>query len=114
MVEGFYAIYYTGVAGSGLGILVLKDGIIVGADAFGGVYDGQYRENASTGMLEGKLKLSMPGGVPLVTGGPASPDPYTIEFPLVLSPDRGDKPVPVNLPTGPINVVFKKLRDFPD
>ena len=114
MQGAFYAIYYTAVAGSGLGVLVFTNGVVVGADAGGGTYDGEYSESKDTGMLEGTLKLTMPAGVPLVTGGPASQEPYTIEFPVSLSQDLGaGEPVEVKLPTGPVNVIFKKLRDFP-
>ncbi len=114
MKDAFYAIYYTGVAGSGLGLLAFTRGIVIGVDVAGGRYDGEYSENEATGTMEGKLKLTMPPGVPLVTGGPASQEPYTMEFPVSLSADLGgESPVQVNLPTGPVNVIFKKLREFP-
>jgi len=35
-MHAIYAIYFTGVSGSGLGLVLLKDGIITGADAAGG------------------------------------------------------------------------------
>jgi hypothetical protein len=40
-MNGFYTVYYTGKAGSGFAIIVFKDGLIIEADASGGLYDGQ-------------------------------------------------------------------------
>lgn len=114
MNEGFYAIYYTGIASSGLGLLAFKSGTVVGVDAVGGTFDGQYSINEEAGKLEGVLTLKIPAGAQLVTGGPALPEPFTMEFPLSLPLDLGDgKTVQVSLPTGPVNVVFKWIRSFP-
>lgn len=41
-MQGFYAVYYTGVAGFGHAVLVFSDSVVTGADATGGVYDGSY------------------------------------------------------------------------
>ena len=49
MNEGFYAIYYTGIASSGLGLLAFKSGTVVGVDAVGGTFDGQYSINEEAG-----------------------------------------------------------------
>jgi hypothetical protein len=114
MVDGFYAIYYTGLAGSGFGILVFVNGIISGVDLGGIRYDGEYTLPENTEMVEGTLKMSVPAGAILVTGGVPSTEPCTLEFPLSLPSGLGDgQPVELKLPTGPVNVVFRKLRDFP-
>ncbi len=39
-MQGFYAVYYTGVAGLGHAVLAITDSVVTGADATGGVYDG--------------------------------------------------------------------------
>lgn len=114
MINAIYAIYFTGVAGSGMGLLVFVNGVISGADAAGSTFDGEYSLDEGTGKLEGKLNLTVAAGTPLVTGGSVHNQPYTIEFPLSLSPDLGGgQPVEIRLPTGPVNVIFKKLRDIP-
>lgn len=43
MINGFYSIYFTGMAGVGFGVIVLKDGTITGADSAGAIYDGEYQ-----------------------------------------------------------------------
>jgi hypothetical protein len=79
-MDGFYAIYYTGRAGSGFGVLVLKGGVITGADASGGLYDGEYTVNQGKQMLEGTIKMTVPPGISLVTGVPTAPYTYTQEI----------------------------------
>lgn len=114
MVDGFYAIYYTGLAGRGFGILVFVNGIISGVDFGGIMYDGAYTVVQDTAVIRGTLKMSVPAGAILVTGGVPSTEPCTLEFPLSLPSGLGDgQPVELNLSTGPVNVIFRKLRDFP-
>ena len=113
MDNALYAMYFTGVAGSGLGMVAFLDGVVAGADATGGIIDGTYKVD-DAGKLVGSVKMSFPAGATLVTGGPVAADPFSIAFPLVLSPDLGDgSPILVKLPTGPVNVIFKKLRNLP-
>lgn len=71
MAEGFFRIAFTGKTGSGLGILVLHNGSVVGADTGGGTYDGSYTENPNTRALDFVITLTMPAGVaPVQTGIP--------------------------------------------
>jgi hypothetical protein len=114
MTDGFYAIYYTGKISSGFGVLVFRDGVIVGADAAGIFYDGEYTTKQEKGTLEGTIKMTIPPGVSLVTGPPASEHPYVLEFPVSLSIDLSQQePLRVETPTGPVNINFKKIRAFP-
>ncbi|MBF6571706.1 MAG: hypothetical protein IVW54_22935 [Candidatus Binataceae bacterium] len=91
--------------GSGFGVIVLKGGVVIGADVNGGVYDGKYTVNESKGIFEGTIKLTLPPGIPMVTGASASQTSYTQEFPI-LSPLDIDptRPVLVQTPTGPVNI----------
>jgi hypothetical protein len=105
MIDGFYAIYYTGKSSSGLGVLVFKDGIIAGADAAGIFYDGEYTINQDKEILEGTIKMTIPPGVSLVTGAPVSQHAYALEFPVSLPLDLSQQePLRIELPTGPVNV----------
>ena len=67
--------YFTGGAGSGHAVFVMKDGVVAGADAVGGVLDGNYKE------VDGKVKFSVsftvPPGTSLVTGAVAGQEPMT-------------------------------------
>jgi len=108
-MEGFYALYFTGVAGFGNAVLVLKDGVVTGADATGGVYDGKYSRTGNKVDIE--VILTVPAGATLVTGQSlSSPLSQTITAKLPDSFTNG-QPVAVQTPMGPVNVVFKKLRE---
>ena len=60
--NGFFRIAFTGATGSGLGLLVLHNGSVVGADTGGGIYDGSYTENPDTQALEFRITMSIPAG----------------------------------------------------
>ena len=66
-MNGIYVMYYTGVAGSGYTVFVMKDGVIVGADATGGLLDGTYTD-VGDGNLDVSVMLNAPAGTMLVTG----------------------------------------------
>jgi hypothetical protein len=107
------AMYYTGASGSGLGVIAFVNGVLAGADAAGGLYDGEYNTDEA-GRISGKVKMTIPAGVTLVTNGAVSPSPYTVEFPIQLAADFTDgTPMRLELPIGPINIVFKSLRGLP-
>lgn len=72
-MEGFYAMYYTGVSGFGHAVFVLKDGVVSGADATGGVLDGRYTVDEA-GTVNIEVDLTVPAGVTLVTGQTALPE----------------------------------------
>ncbi len=113
--EGFYAIEYAGVAGTGMGELVLDTGLVIGSDFVGGKYDGRYTYNPRLDAYDVELTVTVPPGAWLVQGVPARSDEYTFEIRTTLPRDfAGQKFVQVATPFGPVNVAFRKLRDFPD
>jgi len=111
-MDGFYAVYYTGQAGSGFGMLVMKDGVIAGADVTGGTYDGTFTTSGDS--LNGTVRMIVPANQPLVTGAGPSAQPYSINFPISLSASRVQQgqPVTIKLPTGPVNLILRKVRNF--
>lgn len=112
-MNGIYAMYFTGVAGSGHAVFVMKAGLIVGADAVGGVLDGTYND-IGNGNLDVSITLKVPAGTRLVTGATAGREPFAQQITATLPENLGDGlPIGVQTPTGPVNVVFKRLRDIP-
>jgi hypothetical protein len=112
MIEGFYRIAFTGAAGSGFGILVLCKGAVAGADVAGGTYDGSYKEQKDT--IELNVTMRAPAGVALVQNGIPLTVPIALPFKTSLPHDLGSgTPILVNMPPGPVNVVFVKISDFP-
>lgn len=111
-MNGIFALYYTGVAGSGFGLVMMREGMIAGADAAGGVYDGRYTLEENGRRVAGMVQLRVPPETGLVTGASSGTTPALLEIPLSLPADLGGgKAVPVSTTTGPVNVVFKKIRD---
>jgi hypothetical protein len=115
MYGGFLRIAFTGATGSGLGVLALRDGSLVGADTGGGTYRGSYTENQDPKTLEFAIMLSMPAGATPVQTGIALAAPMTVPITAsVLQEDIGsDKPTLVQTPLGPVNVLLQRIADFP-
>jgi hypothetical protein len=115
MLDGIFRIAYTGTTGRGLGILVFHKGFVVGADTGGGTYDGSYTENPETRALDLFITLSLPAGAePVMTGIPLS---VAMNLPIRASLRQedidSDQPTLVQTILGPVNVLFKNIRDFP-
>lgn len=111
-MEGFYAVYYTGVAGLGHAVLVINEKIVTGADVAGGVYNGSY-SITEKGEFNVEINFTIPAGTTLVTGQ-TLPEEFTQTITTKLNSNFANgQPVPVNTQLGPVNAVFKKLRDLP-
>jgi len=111
MKEGIYAIYYTGITGSGQGLIVLKNGIISGADVVGGLYDGNYTEKGNK--IEGMVCLAIPPATSLVTGASSGEEIMKFDIPLSLpSTFANGETISLKTPTGNINVIFRYLREI--
>lgn len=122
MKEGMYSIDYQAAAGRGWGILVFDTGVIWGADLGLGMYDGEYKYNEQTGLIDATLKaqfdpqdMAASGVTELVTGVPIPPE--GLKFAIAVSLPRDmDKPteVIVDVMGQPAKVVFRKIRNAPD
>jgi hypothetical protein len=115
MIDGFFRIAFTGNAGSGLGLLVLRDGNVAGADVAGATYDGTYTINQQTNDTAFEVNMFAPAGItPVQTGIPiASPMTLPITGTLRREDIEMNKPIMVHSPLGPVNVLFTKIRDLP-
>src|SRR4051812_47233380 len=115
MSEGFFRVAFTGAAGSGFGMLVLRNGIAVGADVVGATFEGSYAEDPATQTTELDIIMTMPAGsTPVQTGTPLpAPIRVPIQTSISVAEIVNEIPKLVRTPLGPVNVVFKKLRGFP-
>ena len=112
--EGFYSVTFTGYADYGFGIIILDTGVVIGADVGGVLYDGTYDFNHQTEMLDVNVTITVPPGIPLVTGTPPQTTEYKFRIKASLPRTLGDEtPITIDTPLGPVNIVFKKIRDFP-
>jgi hypothetical protein len=108
MMDGFFRIAFTGTAGSGFGMLVLRNGIIAGADMAGSIYDGTYTENSQTEEIGLQLTMAAPEGVTLVQTGVPLAAPLILPITTTYRKTHSRQ-----TSLGPVNVIFKKIRDFP-
>jgi hypothetical protein len=113
-MNGIYSITFRGANDWGFGMLLLRSGRIIGADVSGVLYDGTYRDER--GAMAVNVTMTVPPGATLVQGGSPRPQPYTVKFDAML-PDHALKdgtPVLIQMPPGPVNVIFKFLRPLED
>jgi hypothetical protein len=111
--DGIYKIEYSGVAGSGSGMLVLKNNVVAGGDQVGGKYDGTYKLNGLTNCLDMQADVTIPPGTWAVNGMVAGPQP--IVFPVNASipvNHVGGYQHTVHTPRGNIVVRLTKMRDL--
>lgn len=109
--NGIYTAYLTGVAGSSFGMFVLKDGVIAGGDAAGGIYDGSYSLSSDGKYWEGSIAFGMPVGGLTITGHSAQSEPLQIDVPLKLPLDFTEKSeIRIETPIGPLNARFVLVR----
>jgi hypothetical protein len=110
-MSALYVMRYSGQSSVGAGCIYVGKGIISGADAGGGYYDGSYTEQA--GRIKGTVKLTAPKGATLVTGQQLPPGaalPLTMDWPK----DFGNgSPQTVLVSGHPVKVEFEKLKDIP-
>jgi hypothetical protein len=95
-------------------MLVLQRGSIVGADAGGVLYDGTYQDRGDS--LDVRLTMTVPPGVTLVQGTLAQPTAYSVPINVSLSKRAltTSEPVLLQMPPGPVNAIFRKLRPLSD
>src|SRR4051812_34762836 len=112
--EGFWSVYYAGVFGNGMGIIVLDSGMVVGADVTGGIWEGEYQFNSETRQLDIRLTVALPPEILSAVTGQESKVGFREQYQFSL-PREMNEEVTHNIQTalGPINAVFKKIRDFP-
>lgn len=113
-MDGIYSVNFRGAVDWGIGMLVLRKGVVTGADAGGIYYDGHYRDLDT--VVELNITMTVPPGATLVQGTPARPNAYTISFDAgILKKDMNEsRTIRLELPQGPVNAIFCKLRELSD
>ena len=113
-MDGIYSITFRGAVDWGIGMLVSRKGVVTGADAGGVHYDGHYRDVGS--VVEFNTTMIVSPGITLVQGTAARSDMYTISFNARISKTDIDESqaIRLELPQGPVNAIFCKLRELSD
>jgi hypothetical protein len=113
MKNGFYSVQYAGRGGNGMGMLVLRDGIIAGADVFGGKFDGTYVAG-SPGNILATLKVELPAGATSALTGRSGMGPMVESWSTELPADLGtERRLTLKTSAGfPLEVLVKRVRDL--
>src|SRR5688572_28877437 len=111
-MDGIFSITFRGATDWGQGILLFQNGIIVGADTGAVLYDGTYKEDEFT--VHVQMTMTVPAGGQLVQGTPILPHAYKIDFKTILTKKDvfESNPILIDLPPGPVNIIFKLLRQL--
>ena len=109
-LEGFYSLNFRGAASFGVGIVALHAGLVAGADIGGVLYDGTYNETDTNLVLD--MELTVPPGASLAQGTAPRTLPYKVPFHVTIDKAaiETSRPVLVQMPPGPVNVIIKRLR----
>lgn len=111
-MDGIYEIRFRGAVSWGVGILVFQNGKITGSDVGGAIYDGTFTSDDKK--IHASIVLTVPPGGILVQG--TVPLPFEQKIPFNVSINKSSiesgETVLLNLPPGPVNVIFKRLRSF--
>jgi hypothetical protein len=111
--RALYFVYATGQAGSSALMLYIGDGIVAGADAGTGRYEGTAAEKPGGG-LSAVINFTIAAGQPMITGGTAPANMPPIPVTLDLPPGFDDgRTIALKTPLGPLNVRIEKIRDLP-
>ncbi|MBD9493183.1 hypothetical protein [Ensifer sp. ENS01] len=109
--DGIYSAYLAGTAGTSFGMFLLKDGVIAGADAGGGSYDGNYTLSPDGGSWTGSISFTLPVGGSTITGQVSTQEPIKIDVPIKLPLNFASSDfVRIETPTGPLNARFVLVR----
>ncbi|HTT80111.1 MAG TPA: hypothetical protein VMF86_10570 [Stellaceae bacterium] len=113
-IDGFYAAYLTGAVGRGFALLECKKGHIVGADALGVLFDGEYTPGQDD-TYQVTLKVKTPPNMPLIRGGSSSPQEEIREQRFTLPADFYRREfIALDLGQGPINAKLVRIRETVD
>jgi hypothetical protein len=114
MRDGMYGVQYESVAGAGVGVLVLDNGRVFGADPFGGKYDGEYLYDEGSGLAELRLKLTFAPNAPAVFGI-SHPYEWSIDVTAKIDPRLDSGRTRIATPVGPhIDAQYRYMRALPE
>lgn len=110
-LDGFYAVFMTGLSGEGYTVLVFSDGKIVGVDPLGVTFDGSLEK--VDGGFAGAVTVDAPPGGELIQGIKTGDRGLEYVVQLELPSDFLERDyVEIATPLGPVNARFKKMRDL--
>jgi transcriptional regulator with XRE-family HTH domain len=114
MRDGMYGIEFSSTISRGLGVLILDNGRVYGADEAGVKYDGDYVFDEAKKLAELRLKVTYPPNVRAVFGV-SHPYEWSIDLTTNFNPHADIGQVSLATPLGPrINANYRFLRALPE
>lgn len=114
MLDGFY-VGYMSADGYGVVLFAFKGKTIVGVDAGGVKFDGNFDQDKDTLAYSGKITVNAPPNIDLVQGINTGPNGLVYEVPLSMPVNFLDAPfIKVETPFGIVHIKMEKLRDLGD
>ena len=112
-MDGIYSVYMAGQAGVSQALLLIKDGILVGADVGGLKYDGEIEAKPDGTGFSCSVVYVIPAGASLITtaNSPTEAMQIPLKFELPIDFAQG-APIRIETPLGPVNARFEKLRSL--
>ncbi len=111
-MEGFYAAYLTGRAGTSVLLFVIRGEDLIGVDVGGLKYEGKLVQTKDG--LSCSIVYTIPAGSStLITGStpPQTEQRVPLQFALPRDFANGQV-IGITTPLGPVNAKFQKLRDW--
>ncbi|RWM57438.1 hypothetical protein [Mesorhizobium sp.] len=114
MLDGFY-VGYMSADGYGVVLFVFKGKAIVGVDAGGVKFDGNFDQDPATKAYSGKISVDAPPNIDLIQGINTGPNGLKYEVPFTMPENFLEAPfIKITTPFGAVNVKLEKLRDLGD
>jgi hypothetical protein len=112
MLDGFYVGYMSG-QGYGVVLFVFKGNSIVGVDAGGVKFDGNFEKDGETKEYRGKVTVSAPPNIELIQGIRTGDTGLKYDVSFALSENFTELPFArIDTPLGPVNIKLEKVRDL--
>lgn len=113
MKPALYIAYVSGATGANVILLYVSEKMIAGVDAGTGKYLGA-GEFLPDGTLRGRITLTVPAGIPLITGMAPLEKSQDLPIAFDLPPGfaNGTMTIPISTPLGPVNARFEKFVEI--
>ena len=111
MVDGFYGVEYWKDDNAGVGILLLRNGKLLGCDITGGSYTGSYEPTSDHGYADAEANVDFEGGVDLVFDFTTPEDGLDFDIKFTIQKYGGPTVFKAETPFGTVNYRLHFLRD---
>jgi hypothetical protein len=111
--DGTYGFVYSGAIGVGIGVFVIKNSMLNGADLAGGRYRGSVTDDPQTKGLRVVFDMFVPAGTFLVQNASPQELSYTKKDISVLFPQGFDngEPTKIYVPPGYVTLMINRIPD---